>query len=81
MPGVDQLVGDEPGRPRRQHSISKAAAFSLTQSLRTLLAPQGVTVQAVLTGIVDTDMSRGVDIPKATPASVAVAIFDGVEHG
>lgn len=61
------------------YSISKAAAFSLTQSLRTLLAPRGVSVHAVLTGIVDTDMSRGVDIPKETPAAVAAAIFDGVE--
>jgi hypothetical protein len=26
-------------------------------------------------------MTRGFDIPKATPESVARAIFDGVEHG
>jgi NAD(P)-dependent dehydrogenase (short-subunit alcohol dehydrogenase family) len=61
------------------YSISKAAAFSLTQSLRTLLGRQGVRVHAVLTGIVDTEMSRGVDIPKASPESVARAVFDGVE--
>jgi NAD(P)-dependent dehydrogenase (short-subunit alcohol dehydrogenase family) len=61
------------------YSISKAAALSLTQSLRTLLGRQGVRVHAVLTGIVDTEMSRGVDIPKASPESVARAIFDGVE--
>jgi NAD(P)-dependent dehydrogenase (short-subunit alcohol dehydrogenase family) len=61
------------------YSISKAAAFSLTQSLRTLLAGRGVMVHAVLTGIVDTDMSRGVEIPKASAESVARAIFDGVE--
>jgi len=61
------------------YSISKAAAFNLTQSLRTLLAGRSVRVHAVLTGIVDTDMSRGIDIPKASPESVARAIFDGVE--
>jgi NAD(P)-dependent dehydrogenase (short-subunit alcohol dehydrogenase family) len=61
------------------YSISKAAAFSLTQSLRALLAGRGVTVHAVLTGPVDTDMTRGLDIPKATPESVARAIFDGLE--
>jgi len=61
------------------YSISKAAAFSLTQSLRALLAGQGVRVHAVLTGPVDTDMTRGFDIPKAAPESVARAIFDGVE--
>jgi NAD(P)-dependent dehydrogenase (short-subunit alcohol dehydrogenase family) len=63
------------------YSISKAAAFSLTQSLRTLLAGQGVSVHAVLTGPVDTDMTRGFDIPKAATESVARAIFDGVETG
>ncbi|HZA85481.1 MAG TPA: SDR family NAD(P)-dependent oxidoreductase, partial [Acidimicrobiales bacterium] len=63
------------------YSISKAAAFSLSQSLRALLARQGVRVHAVLAGPVDTDMSRGLDAPKASPGSVARAIFDGVDHG
>jgi NAD(P)-dependent dehydrogenase (short-subunit alcohol dehydrogenase family) len=63
------------------YSISKAAAFSLTQSLRALLAGRGVRVHAVLTGPTDTDMTRGFDIPKASPESVARAIFDGVEKG
>ena len=63
------------------YSISKAAAFSLSQSLRALLAGRGVSVHAVLTGPVDTDMTRGLDIPKASPESVARAIFDGVENG
>ncbi|MFD4625674.1 SDR family NAD(P)-dependent oxidoreductase [Streptomyces sp. NPDC058475] len=61
------------------YSVSKAAAFSLTQSLRALLAERGVRVHAVLTGPVDTDMSRGIDAPKASAESVARAIFDGVE--
>src|SRR5712671_4343984 len=63
------------------YSISKAAAFSLSQSLRALLAGRGVKVHAVLAGPVDTDMSRGFDVPKASPESVARAIFDGVEGG
>jgi NAD(P)-dependent dehydrogenase (short-subunit alcohol dehydrogenase family) len=60
------------------YSISKAAAFSLTQSLRAFLAGRGVRVHAVLTGPVDTDMNRGLDIPKASPESAAKAILDGV---
>jgi hypothetical protein len=40
-----------------------------------------VSVHAVLTGPVDTDMTRGLEIPKASPESVARAIFDGVEKG
>ena len=63
------------------YAISKAAAFNLTQSLRALLAARGVTVHAVLTGPTDTDMTRGFEIPKASPESVARAIFDGVEKG
>jgi len=63
------------------YSISKAAAFSLTQSLRALLASRGVRVHAALTGPVDTDMTRGFDIPKASAESVASAILDGVEQG
>jgi NAD(P)-dependent dehydrogenase (short-subunit alcohol dehydrogenase family) len=63
------------------YAISKAAAFNLTQSLRALLTGLGVQVHAVLTGPTDTDMTRGFEIPKASPESVARAIFDGVEHG
>ncbi len=62
------------------YAISKAAAFNLTQSLRALLAGRGVRVHAVLTGPTDTDMTRGFDIPKASPESVARAIFDGLEN-
>src|SRR6266571_1198140 len=59
------------------YSISKAAAFSLSQSLRALLAGRGVRVHAVMTGPVDTDMTRGLNIPKASPESVARAILAG----
>ena len=63
------------------YSISKAAALSMTQSLRALLAPRGVSVHAVLAGPIDTDMSRGADIPKSSPESVARGILDGLEGG
>jgi NAD(P)-dependent dehydrogenase (short-subunit alcohol dehydrogenase family) len=63
------------------YSISKAAAFSLTQSLRALLTGRGISVHAVLSGPVDTDMSRDLDVPKASAESVARAILDGVERG
>jgi NAD(P)-dependent dehydrogenase (short-subunit alcohol dehydrogenase family) len=63
------------------YSISKAAAFSLTQSLRMLLARRGVSVHSVLTGPTDTEMTRDLEIPKAAPESVARAIFDGIENG
>jgi NAD(P)-dependent dehydrogenase (short-subunit alcohol dehydrogenase family) len=62
------------------YCISKAAAFSMTQSLRAFLNSQNIRVHAVLAGPVDTDMSRGLEIPKASPESVAQYIFDGVEN-
>ena len=63
------------------YSISKAAAFNMTQSLRALLAAEGVSVHAVVLGPIDTEMSRGLDIPKASPESAAAGIFDGLEKG
>src|SRR5215831_9367546 len=63
------------------YAISKAAAFNMTQSLRALLAGRGVRVHAVLTGPTDTDMTRGLDIPKSSPQDVARAIFDAVDNG
>src|SRR5215469_9280635 len=61
------------------YSVSKAAAFNLTQSLRALLAGEGVTVHAAVLGPVDTDMNRGFNIPKASPESAAQKIFEGLE--
>jgi NAD(P)-dependent dehydrogenase (short-subunit alcohol dehydrogenase family) len=63
------------------YSISKAAAFNMTQSLRALLAAEGVSVHAVVLGPIDTEMSRGLEIPKASPESAAAGIFDGLEKG
>lgn len=86
-PGLP-AVGDPFPRRHRQHPVGELpgpvaarAAFSLTQSLRALLAGQEVKVHAVLPGPVDTDMTRGSDIPKASPESVALAIFNAIDNG
>src|SRR5947209_14262048 len=63
------------------YSVSKAAALSLTQSLRALLAGRGVSVHAVLPGPIDTDMVRDLEIPKTPSVEVARATLDGVERG
>jgi NAD(P)-dependent dehydrogenase (short-subunit alcohol dehydrogenase family) len=62
------------------YAISKAAALSMTQSLRALLASKGVTVHGVFLGPVETGMTRGFEIPKASPQSVAQGIFNGLEN-
>jgi NAD(P)-dependent dehydrogenase (short-subunit alcohol dehydrogenase family) len=63
------------------YSVSKAASLSLAQSLRALLARQGVSVHVVLPGPIDTDMVRDLDIAKTAPDDVARATLDGVERG
>jgi NAD(P)-dependent dehydrogenase (short-subunit alcohol dehydrogenase family) len=63
------------------YSVSKAAVFNLMQSLRGILAARGVSVHSVLTGIVDTDMTAGFDVPKSSPQDVAQGIFDGIDNG
>ncbi|MFG1783835.1 SDR family NAD(P)-dependent oxidoreductase [Rhodococcus oryzae] len=63
------------------YSVSKAAAFSLTQGLRAHLANRGVQVRAAMVGVVDTDMTQGFAGPKSSSASVAARIFDGLDRG
>jgi NAD(P)-dependent dehydrogenase (short-subunit alcohol dehydrogenase family) len=63
------------------YSASKAALHGLTQAARALLAVQGTSVFEVYPGPVDTDMTRGVTLPKASAHEVALAILDAVEAG
>lgn len=63
------------------YNASKAAAWSLTQSLRADLGKRGVKVFGVFPAGVDTDMLRGVDVPKASPLAVAEEVLDGIETG
>lgn len=63
------------------YAASKAAAWSLSDSTRAELAAQGTHVVAVHMGLVDTDMSRGVDAPKIAPSALAAAGLDAVEAG
>jgi NAD(P)-dependent dehydrogenase (short-subunit alcohol dehydrogenase family) len=55
------------------YSAAKAAAWSLTNSLRVELASQGTLVVGVHVGFIDTDMAARVDAPKVTPDSVVTA--------
>jgi NAD(P)-dependent dehydrogenase (short-subunit alcohol dehydrogenase family) len=63
------------------YSSSKAALHSLTQSTRQLLRGQGTFVVGVYPGPVDTDMAAEFTVPKASAASAAHAILDGLEQG
>jgi NAD(P)-dependent dehydrogenase (short-subunit alcohol dehydrogenase family) len=63
------------------YSVSKAAAWSLTNGLRNELRAQGTQVLAVHVGYVDTDMAREVDAPKLAPEVVAARVLEAVERG
>jgi NAD(P)-dependent dehydrogenase (short-subunit alcohol dehydrogenase family) len=63
------------------YNASKAAGWSLTQSLRADLARHGITVHGVFPGAVDTDMIRSFTLPKTPAIDVARAVLDGIEAG
>jgi NAD(P)-dependent dehydrogenase (short-subunit alcohol dehydrogenase family) len=63
------------------YAASKAAAFSMTQSLRPELKAKKIDVHSIIPGAVDTDMIRAFPIPKANPDVVAKVIVDGIERG
>ena len=63
------------------YSASKAAAYSITQSLRAELKAKRIEVIAALPGPIDTDMVKDLPMPKTSPADVAKALLAGVERG
>ena len=63
------------------YSATKAALWSMTNSLRLDLAPRGVGVTGLHIGYIDTDMAAAVDAPKSSPAEVVRQALDGVEAG
>ena len=63
------------------YSASKAAAWSLTNSLRIELRRQGTLVVAVHAGYIDTDMAAGVNAEKVSPQSVADQIVAAITSG
>lgn len=63
------------------YSLSKAAAWALTNGLRGELAAQHTQVHALHVGYMDTDMAAHVTGPKTSPAEVAALALAGVERG
>lgn len=63
------------------YGASKAAIWSLSNSLRIELQPQHTQVVGVHVGFIDTEMTAEVTLPKSTPAEVANRVLDGLEHG
>lgn len=57
------------------YCASKAALLSLGQALRAYLSDKGVRVMTVMPTTIDTDMSKGADVPKMTKEFVAAEIL------
>jgi NAD(P)-dependent dehydrogenase (short-subunit alcohol dehydrogenase family) len=63
------------------YGASKAAAWSMTNGVRTELHHRGTLVVAVHASFIDTDMAALTNAPKDSPESVAQQTFDAVEAG
>lgn len=63
------------------YSISKAAAWSLTNGLRAELAAQNTQVVGVHVGYMDTGMVDGIDEPKVSPVDVANTVIAAIDAG
>lgn len=63
------------------YSASKSAAWSLTNALRHELAAQKTQVMGLHMAYVDTDLTRGFDVPKTSPVQIVRRALDGLEAG
>lgn len=75
------LIALAPASGMAGYSASKAAAHSMTQSLRAELRGTGIEVIGAYPGGIDTDMLAGVDADKAAPETVAARVVAGTVAG
>lgn len=63
------------------YSLTKAAAWSMTNALRQELLAQQTQVLGLHVGFIDTDLTKGLDVPKVSPELVVSETFAGLEQG
>jgi short-subunit dehydrogenase len=63
------------------YSASKAAAWALTNWLRTSLREQGTQVLGLHAGPIDTDMASELTVPKTKPVDVVRQVLSAIEAG
>lgn len=63
------------------YSASKSAAWSLTNALRHELAAQKTQVLGLHMAYVDTDLTRGFEVPKSSAEDIVREALDGLEAG
>jgi NAD(P)-dependent dehydrogenase (short-subunit alcohol dehydrogenase family) len=81
---VINVLSDAAWLPRPMlaaYSATKAAAWSFTNTLRLQLMNQRTQVLALHVGFMDTDLTRGLDVPKTSPTDVVRQTLDGLMAG
>lgn len=63
------------------YSVSKAAAWGLTNALRNDLRLQNTQVTGLHVGLIDTDLTRDIDAPKSSPDTIVSRALDAFEQG
>ena len=63
------------------YAATKSAAWSVNNGLRIALKEQGTQVLGLHVGFVDTDLTRGIDLPKLAPAEVVARAYEALEAG
>jgi NAD(P)-dependent dehydrogenase (short-subunit alcohol dehydrogenase family) len=63
------------------YAATKSAAWSVTNGLRIALQGQGTQVLGLHVGFIDTDLTRGIDLPKLAPADVVAKAYAALEDG
>ncbi|MDY0973419.1 SDR family oxidoreductase [Massilia sp. CFBP9012] len=63
------------------YAMSKAATWSMTNGVRIALKPQATQVLGLHVGFMDTDMTAGLDAPKASPQDVVTQAIAAIEAG
>ena len=63
------------------YAASKSAAWGVTNGLRQELREQKTQVVGMHVGFVDTDLTRGFDVPKSSPEVIVARTFDALEAG
>jgi len=63
------------------YGMSKSAAWAMTNGTRIELGEQKTQVLALHVGFIDTDLTKGFDVPKSAPDTVVRTTFDALEAG
>ena len=63
------------------YGMSKSAAWAMTNGTRIELLDQHTQVLALHVGFIDTDLTRGFDVPKLAPEAVVRTALDALEAG